>query len=156
MYKTAMDKYNKDDIEDAYVIIMKYLSVVTFIQKTSDYKKDTTYYKAMMGKKPQEAISLAEKLQESLIEGYKNLKNQEEENKENANVPDPNIITELPDMREKKESKLAMTSANLFHLLKDGVSKVLVIDARPSDDYNNSRIELDSTINIPDNIIFKG
>lgn len=156
IFDTAEERLKLGDIEQAYILIMKYLNVLSYIQNSKDFLKDPKFYKMMLGKKPKEAMELAEKLNESLAEGYKNVKNHEEENKENANIPKPNIITELTDMREKKESKSTMTSVNLFNMLKDGVSKVLVMDARSSDDYKDSRIDFESMINIPDETLNKG
>ena len=162
MYTTAIDRLNKGDIEQAYVTIMKYLSVVSFIQRTSDYNKDPAYYKAMMGKKPQEALNLAEELNSTLAEGYKNLKNEEEENKENASISTSNTDAkpaEPSGLSEKKGPKLSMTSAGLFNYFRDGESKVLVMDARPSEYYNDSRILTKNNskcINIPEEIIDTG
>lgn len=156
MVDAALVKLKNGEIEDAYIIIMKYLNVITYIQKSNDYQKDPKFYRAMLGKKPRELMQLAEELHQKLSDRYENLKFEEESNKENANILNLNKTIEPLDMREKKESKSTMTSANLFNMLRDGVTKVLVMDARSSGDYESSRIKEDTLINIPDEILEKG
>ncbi|KAL0269128.1 UNVERIFIED_CONTAM: hypothetical protein PYX00_006961 [Menopon gallinae] len=151
IFQNADDQRKMGDIENAYIAIMKYLNVFSYIQKTSDYKKDPVYYKMMMGKQPKEAVAIAEELHSILTESY-SLISGKESNK--IKVPEK-TPAEILDMRVKKESKLSLTSAELFSMLKDGVTNVLIMDIRSSTDFENSRIT-ENMVNIPNEILEKG
>ena len=146
-----------EEIEDAYILIMKYLNVFSFIQKSDDFKEDSKYYKAMLGKQPKDALKIAENLHKNLSEYYSMVKNIEasEHKKEKGNFKNSNLNIEMPDMRVQKESKSTVTSAKLFTMLRDGITKVLLMDTRPQLDFESSRIK-DNMMNIPDEIITTG
>lgn len=151
IFQKANEQRKIGEIENAYIAIMKYLSVLSFIQSTDDYKKHMSYYKSMMGNKPQEAIALAEELSSILTESYSLLNRKESSS---SKLPEK-TPTEILDMRVKKESKLSLTSAELFSMLRDGVTEVLIMDVRPASDFENSRIT-ENMVNIPSEILEKG
>ncbi|KAK6635733.1 hypothetical protein RUM44_000987 [Polyplax serrata] len=157
IYKKATEKLAAGDIENAYILLMKYLNVFSFIQKSDDYKKDSRYYKAMLGRQPKEAMELAENLNYNLRESYSMLQKTEQNvnKRPKDSLKSININIEMPDMRIKKESKSSVTSAKLFSMLREGTTKLLIMDIRPQTDFESSRIQ-DNMINIPSDIIFKG
>lgn len=157
MFKKAQEKMACGDLEAAYILIMKYLNVFSFIQKSQDYRQDSRYYKAMLGKQPKDAIELAENLYNNLSESYNVLRlaDQIANKKGKSTLKNSNMNVEMPDMRIKKESKSTVTSAKLFTMLREGTTKVLIMDIRPQSDFECSRIK-DSMMNIPDEIITKG
>lgn len=157
LFEAAHEQLKRGDKEEAYIMIMRYLNVVAFIQKSDDFTNHPKYYKAMMGKQPLLALNLAEELQRFLSEEYIALHEADNEKTDNERVKKTEIvILEPPDMRVKKESESTLSSAHLFSMLKDGVTKVLIIDARTALDFENSRIDESSVLNVPENIIAEG
>lgn len=156
IFKKANSKIVSGELEDAYIFIMKYLNVFSFIQKSEDYKRDSKYYKAMLGKQPKEAMDIAESLKITLYDSYQLIKFSETGNKnKQSDSVHIDFKENLPDMRIKKDSKSIVTSAKLFTMLRDGTTKVLIMDIRPKEDFENSRVKT-CMMNIPDDIIIKG
>nr|XP_045621599.1 ubiquitin carboxyl-terminal hydrolase 8-like [Procambarus clarkii]XP_045621601.1 ubiquitin carboxyl-terminal hydrolase 8-like [Procambarus clarkii]XP_045621602.1 ubiquitin carboxyl-terminal hydrolase 8-like [Procambarus clarkii] len=169
----AVDKVK--DEEKAYVLYMRYFSIVLTIQKHSDYKKNKKYYDGLLDPKMTvKVINRAEELQKSLENRYGfistaiKLEQLEEEKR---------IAERLEQVEKEKEAKkvaetvkptsTAVTNGlaeedgfifckKLYSLMKEKCSTYLILDTRPSEDFSESQMALPNVINISEDILNPG
>ncbi|XP_042877801.1 ubiquitin carboxyl-terminal hydrolase 8-like [Penaeus japonicus] len=163
------------DEEKAYILFMRYFSIVKAIQKHQDYKNSKRYYDGLLDPKmTMKVIDRAEELKKSLERRYENkssaliLKKQEEEKK----------ATEKSQQAEKEKLAKKITEASktpssptsngllaeegcisckkLYSLIKERCSSYLILDSRPRDDFFESQMKVSNVINIPEEILKPG
>ncbi|XP_069679100.1 ubiquitin carboxyl-terminal hydrolase 8 isoform X2 [Periplaneta americana] len=160
------------DEEMSYIFYMKYLTIVTMIQGSDEYKKDKEYVVKMLGKdNVNVAMNMAEKLSESLEQRYKLMKEQEEieevqraqeqreaeeelkRNQVKIEKPadDTRLVNGMPG-----ENEVSISSSQLYSLLKDNKTNILILDSRPASCYAESHMNIGNCINVPEEIVKPG
>ncbi|XP_045504231.1 ubiquitin carboxyl-terminal hydrolase 8 isoform X2 [Colias croceus] len=169
LFENAEEARAKGDEEYSYVYFMKYLRVIAYISKDKEYLKDKTYFNNMLGaKNPNKAIDAAEKLKMSLIERYA----KEQKNKRLMDIQENELIKQKIDENRKKAMDIAtepppllglpgpdevtIKSDQLYQILKNGKLKVMILDARPGNDYIESHINHPACISVPEERISPG
>lgn len=184
IFKAAEECRLDRDEERAYVLYMKYLSVYDLIKKRPDFKQQQEFFLSMLGPTSfKKAIEEAEKLSESLKLRYEEVevrkKLEEKERKEEKSRREertekkdgrasPQANTERKDSKKQvKEEpnnsksvcdKGSISAEALFRLMKDSSISVLVMDARPALDFQESQISVPSQtcISVPEEAISPG
>ncbi|KAG7309478.1 hypothetical protein JYU34_005446 [Plutella xylostella] len=171
LLESAEQAREKGDEEYSYVYYMKYLRVIGFISKDQDYQRHKKYYTDMLGpKNPNKAIDAAEKLKNSLIERY----SKEQKAKRLNDIKEHEEIKQkIEDSRKKvmeaappSDTSLQVTlpgpdevtikCEQLYAILKSGKVKVMILDARPRDDFVRSHINHHACISVPEEVITPG
>ncbi|GAB1605796.1 ubiquitin carboxyl-terminal hydrolase 8-like [Argonauta hians] len=169
---------NTGDEEKAYVLYMRFFNLITSVKRTSEYKKDEQYYNKMVGfKNLKKAIKRAESLQKSLNYRYdflkaqaysEKLKKEKEEGEKNNKPQELNsnekileVTKEMKHVSDKNEvtpfyCDKRIFVMELFALLNDGRSKIVIMDIRSADQFAESRLKYKETINVPVDIIPPG
>ncbi|XP_055867216.1 ubiquitin carboxyl-terminal hydrolase 8-like isoform X1 [Biomphalaria glabrata] len=167
LFDDAARNEQEGDDEKAYVLYLKYFSLLKIIKTKADYKKQKDYFDKIIGTKNQLlAIEKAEKLSESLKERY-DLKEAEAVAKKLSDVAveikdEPAIVSqEKENVIPKAEEKSAETPGlimpmKLCELLRDSNTKVTVIDVRSEKDFSQSHISFTECINVPEDILAPG
>ncbi|CAG9568411.1 unnamed protein product [Danaus chrysippus] len=170
LFESAEEAREKGDEEYSYVQYMKYLRVIAYISKDKDYLKDKTYFNSMLGSKnPNKAMDAAEKLKNSLIIRYEK---EQQANRLNDIQENELIKQKMEDNRKKAIEAMVVTepihqglpgpdevsikSEQLYVLLKSSKLKVMILDARPSQHYQESHINHPVCINVPEECISPG
>ncbi|XP_053387107.1 ubiquitin carboxyl-terminal hydrolase 8-like [Mercenaria mercenaria] len=179
MLKEAQHSEMIEDEERAYVLFMKYFNVVTFLKKTADYKKQKAYYDDLLGTKNLlTSIDKAEVLSGSLKERYDQLeaehvasklssldtveKKVEDKVEVDAKHSDkqPQIKTDdkepKPEEPVKKTSPGVISCSTLFDLFEDRDAQVIIMDVRPMEEFQETRINHKNIINVPAEAIKPG
>lgn len=184
LQKADLDR-DLGDEERAYVLYMRYFTMVQLIRKHRDYKKDKTKYDdTMMIKHCPRVMETLEKLKESLIKRYALLKEvkaaeaKEQKAAEEAYAEQQGKRTPVakgkPDESSKtngepgtgaspvpvagaiRPAKTCISSFELYDLLLDNTLNLLILDCRERDDFFESRLKHSHCINIPEEILSPG
>lgn len=174
IHKEAELNESLGDDERAYILYMKYFNVVTLARKLPDYKKQKDYYDSLIGQKNLlKCINKAEELSASLKDRYELAEAEEVASKlsplEEKSAPNEEPVktpeTEKP-CKEKKstdspaepapvaESKISPTQ--LYSLLIEKDTSVIVMDVRPTSQYAESHIKHEACISVPSETIKPG
>lgn len=179
IFKAAEESRLDRDEEKAYVLYMKYLTVYDLIKKRPDFKQQQEFFLSMLGPNSfKKAIEEAEKLSESLKLRYEEMEvrkqleekdRQEEKRREERTEKDGRS---LPRASEKKDNKVkeepnssktgcdkgSISAEGLFRLMKDPSISVLVMDTRPSQDFQESQMCVPSQtcISVPEEAVSPG
>ncbi|KAK8728024.1 hypothetical protein OTU49_009344 [Cherax quadricarinatus] len=163
------------DEEKAYVLYMRYFSIVLTIQNHDDYKKNKKYYDGLLDPKTTvKVITRAEELQESLNRRYEfassALKAEKLELEKRA-------LEKLEQAeKEKQTKKVAQTAksttpsmtnglveeegfiacSRLYSLMKEKCSTYFILDTRPREDFSASQMTLPNVINISEEMLNPG
>ncbi|RXN16444.1 ubiquitin carboxyl-terminal hydrolase 8 [Labeo rohita] len=182
IFKAAEECRLDRDEEKAYVLYMKYLAVYDLIKKRPDFKQQQEFFLSMLGPTSfKKAIEEAEKLSESLklryeeVEVRKKLEEKErkeerirrEERTEKDGPASPRGASEKKNNKKVKEEpnnsktgcdKGSISAKDLFQLMTDPNISVLVMDARPRQDFEESQICVPSQtcISVPEEAISPG
>ncbi|KAK3598058.1 hypothetical protein CHS0354_042431 [Potamilus streckersoni] len=180
MLKEAEHSERMSDEERAYVLYMKYFNVVSFIKKTADYKKQKEYYDSLLGQKNLlNAITKAEGLSESLKQRYEELEHKAVEEKLSALSTLEKKDTEKDNVKITKDDGLeaainketdsaktvkeetppsdgSISPTQLFSLMNDDNTQIIIIDIRSSEKFQESHISHKSCISVPADIIPPG
>ncbi|XP_061890269.1 ubiquitin carboxyl-terminal hydrolase 8-like isoform X1 [Entelurus aequoreus] len=184
LFKAAEECRLERDEEKAYIFYMKYLTVYDLLKKRADFKQQSEYYMTMLGTNNfKKAIEEAEKLAESLklryeeVEVRKKLeekeRQEEKRRKEEISEKDgsggsPKCSSannkvkaeedELKNVSSKAVPAGAITAEKLFHMMKDQMITVIVMDARTHADFQESHIQVPSQacISVPQEAISPG
>ncbi|XP_077450755.1 ubiquitin carboxyl-terminal hydrolase 8 [Stigmatopora argus] len=187
LFKAAEKNRLDGDEEKAYVLYMKYLAIYNQIKTRPDFKQQSEYYMTMLGPNNiKKAIEEAEKLSESLKLRYEEAevrKKLEEKERQELKKRSENI-TEKEDSRsppkssavKKDENKVkgevndlknassktaaagGISAENLFHMMKDQMITIIIMDARSQKDFEESHIQVPSQacISVPEEAISPG
>ncbi|XP_052786625.1 ubiquitin carboxyl-terminal hydrolase 8-like [Mya arenaria] len=181
MLKEAEHSELMQDEERAYVLFMKYFNVVTYLKKTSDYRKEKTYYDNLLGSKNLlSAIDNAEQLSGSLKERFDLIeaesvaeklssldKSQDDSGKtkipggkgNDVKIDEPQETAKTkpeptPPAPQSEPGKV--TCAQLYTMLQDRDTQMILMDVRPMEDFQDSRINHKAIINVPAGAIKPG
>jgi len=157
LFSKAQSEKKIGENESAYILFWKYVELCKVIQKHPEYIKDIKYYDGMYNLKKGflTAIKTLEELTASLEAEYERSEVKPEvkvkakrnlEDKENIKVDD-NVV------EKKKES---ITHMELHSLIQQKSTTFFILDTRPSQDYNKSRIKVPNSLNIPEEILSSG
>lgn len=168
----AVDK-SKDE-EKAYVMYMRYFSIVSTIQRDPDYRKNKKYYDGLLDPKmTSNVIIRAEDLQRSLSRRYDLTKDAINAEKLEEKKASEKLEQAEKEKQAKKAADVAKTAnravtngliddegfiscKKLYSLMKEQCSSYMILDARPSEDFSESHMSLPSVINIPEEILHLG
>ncbi|XP_057703169.1 ubiquitin carboxyl-terminal hydrolase 8-like [Corythoichthys intestinalis] len=187
LFKAAEQSRLDRDEERAYVLYMKYLGVYDIIKTRPDFKQQLEYYMTMLGPNNiKKAIEEAERLAASLklryeeVEVRKKLEEKEKQElkkrSENitekddsrsppkssaANKDDNKVKGEVNDLKNASSKTTAaggITAEKLFHMMKDQMITIIVMDARSQKDFEESHIQVPSQacISVPEEAISPG
>lgn len=176
--KQAYVLEDRNDEEKAYVLFMRYFSIVATIQKQTEYKRNKKYYDSLMDPKTtSKVITRAETLHKSLerrydllntavtserIEEKKFIHNIEEHNEaEKRKHQEAREAVEEKRKQEKarkgiNEDEGTITCQKLYCLVKEKCSSFLILDIRPHDHFNETRMKINNVISIPEELIKPG
>ncbi|XP_067653000.1 ubiquitin carboxyl-terminal hydrolase 8-like [Haliotis asinina] len=175
--KTFREAVHQDELSDeerAYVLYMRYFNVIQMARKKSEYIKQKEYFDNLIGKKNQlHAIERAESLSKNLKERYdlieaeavaKKLEALDEKKKEEEKKDtEKGAAEEKGNDKENGSSKVPPVTApgsispmELFTLLNDRETQLILMDVRTEEDYADSHISHKSCINVPASILQPG
>lgn len=157
------------DEELSYIFYMKYLNVVDMIRTNASYQKEKQFIMQMLGTnaKQMRAVDNAERLQNSLLKRYKILANNNERALKELNEIEMNHNrnrdTSEIDRGQSPSSSSSLSSMNtsitskdLYDMINNTNLSMLILDCRPRDDYEKSKIRYNFCINIPEEILRPG
>ncbi|KAL4216469.1 Ubiquitin carboxyl-terminal hydrolase 8 [Mactra antiquata] len=181
--KVLKEAQHSDMIQDeerAYVLFMKYFNVVTTLKKSNDYKKQKAYYDDLLGSKNLlAAIDKAEELSTSLKERYDLVEAESVANKlskldklnqdkvdddttskdtsdKSTLKPSDDVNTETSQEPVVTSNPGVISSTQLYNLLDDRDSQLIIMDVRSIEDFQESRINYKNIINVPSTAIKPG
>jgi USP8 dimerisation domain/Rhodanese-like domain len=155
----AAEKHKLEgDEEMSYCLYMKYMNLLTKIQKRSDYTKEKTLVGKMVGNNDtiSKYLDTLEKLKNSLVERYDNKYPPQNVQPlaESTRIPD-DFNESLSMTAIPKERSETVSCEELYKMMEEG-HKLLIMDCRPESDYEQSKITYHYTINIPQHILTIG
>uniref|UniRef100_A0A4W3JQ38 Ubiquitin carboxyl-terminal hydrolase 8 n=1 Tax=Callorhinchus milii TaxID=7868 RepID=A0A4W3JQ38_CALMI len=180
IFKAAEECRLDRDEEKAFVLYMKYLSVYELIRKKSDFKQQQEYYTSLLGPASfRKAIEEAERLSDSLklryeeaevrkkLEEKERLEEEKQKQQEEAKRKGTDNTTKaltknsLKDLVHVKKGNLppgAIRAENLFAMLQDETTGVIIMDVRTYKDYQESHIHMadQCCISVPEEAINPG
>ncbi|XP_026288605.1 ubiquitin carboxyl-terminal hydrolase 8 [Frankliniella occidentalis] len=157
--EAAKDNEKRGNQEDSFIHFMKYLSLVGYIINSDEYKKRKTEIDVLK-RNMIYAMDSAEKLSKSLKERYEQekakteaviLKEKKEDTKEKPSFSQPNDVL-IPETNLEK-SRVSLTSMELYVILQEKLSNVLILDARSKNEFLESHIKFDCCISVPEEIL---
>lgn len=142
------------DEETSYVLYMKFMNMMTEIQKIPDFKKENTLITKMIGTNAsiRTYMDRIEKLQKSLKDRYDvayPVIDEEPALAESTRIDNDMTVDtkmEAPTVRE------LITCKELFDLMNEGKQRMLIMDCRSEEDYENSKINFKFALNVPENL----
>lgn len=158
--KAEMCRLDGDE-ETSYVMYMKFMNMMTELQKMPDYKKEKTLILKLIGNNSviHSHFDRMEKLKKSLIERYKlayPMENLDPQDIENDAIEEPtkkNVDTDMTmeTTMEMAEVRELIDCTGLFNMMNEG-KQLLIMDCRSEVDYDNSRINYKYTMNVPEHL----
>lgn len=150
------------DEEDAFIKFMKYIGLITHVQKLSQFKSNKDFYSRLIGRANIAlALENAEKLRDSLERRYamKSIADESyHRDKYKADYYDK--INDRMDDNDRMDvdnsNKNSITVQKLYEWIMDKNVGLLIIDCRPSNDYEDSHLLYPYCCNVPENIIRHG
>ncbi|XP_031626737.1 ubiquitin carboxyl-terminal hydrolase 8 [Contarinia nasturtii] len=151
----AQKLYSSGDDEKAYVMYMKYFTLIEIIRKKTDLSKHKNEKRQYLGTKQEidSHMDLLEKLKRNLVERYTERREKFVAKQKQAELNKENIKTNA--VVPKPVSKFILIT-DLFKLMKETNQKILLIDCRSINEFEASKIRYDNLINIPGEAILKG
>lgn len=121
---------------------MKYLNLLTQIKKQPDFPKERKYVTDKLGTNLAQTkiMDRLQILKDSLLVRY-----------EEKNIKFPIEVEIVP----KKEERSSIDCTTLSAMIRDK-TKILIMDCRPRDEYEESKIDYNFMINVPEEIIHVG
>uniref|UniRef100_A0AAV2LMK5 ubiquitinyl hydrolase 1 n=1 Tax=Knipowitschia caucasica TaxID=637954 RepID=A0AAV2LMK5_KNICA len=187
LFKAAEESRLDRDEEKAYVFYMKYLTIYDVIKKRPDFKQQQDFYMKLLGPNSiKKAIEEAEKLSENLklryeeVEVRRKLEEKErlEEKKRKEEITEKENSRLSPKTTSKKDNKKVkdghneiknatpkaptpaggITAEKLMAMMKDQTITLIVMDARPFKDFEDSHIQVpvQTCISVPDEAVSPG
>lgn len=172
---------NDGDEERSFFLYMRYFSMVDYIRTHKDYKKGKEMYdKLMMLDQCARVMDTMEQQKRSLLKRYAILKDAKEAAAKERKAeeaaaelmlkpspppqpPQPlepasdGSLTKLPAVPDViKPFETQLSSFKLLDMLQDKDTKVLIMDARPRQDFLDSHLKSSNCINIPEEVLKPG
>jgi len=146
----------EEDFENAYISVMKLLSIVTYVHNT---EKDKKYANLILKDLTLSAVQLAEKAKERLMVLYRKKSEPAEIDIPSSQNPGTAVDVGVV-IPSTKEPKLNITAAELYSSIKGGEMTILIMDTQPERDFEKSHVFMTNPavniINVPGNIIQPG
>lgn len=135
------------DEEYAYILYGRYMKILSTLQKRSDYAKEKDYIKKMLGGngEQQKIMEKMERLTDSLNKRYHQKKMELESNRISFNE------LAIP-LAIKSEIRHSITCYQLYEMIEKESSRFLIMDCRPEDDFQESRIIFNFQCCVPQNL----
>ncbi|KAG7197506.1 hypothetical protein KM043_007185 [Ampulex compressa] len=163
MRELAEKARRSGDHETQYIMLKRWLDSVEWLKQTQEYRNDKSYYLAnMRTNQINEVRSTFVEVNEKLEAKYKECSKKRSletgdnfaDMDENSTIGPMDISLKLPDTPTKDPASIGgneefFTCDQLFQLLQRSDDKHLIIDIRPSQDFEASRIVSNTCINIP-------
>ncbi|XP_048750145.2 ubiquitin carboxyl-terminal hydrolase 8-like isoform X2 [Ostrea edulis] len=174
IHKEAELHESLGDEEKAYIMCMKYFNVVTLIRKSAEYKKHKDYFDSLIGQKNLlKSINKAEELSANLKDRYELAEAEEVASKLSPLEDNPHpkeepvrteeevkkpIETENTDkpVEPAPQADGRITPVELYRLLNDKETNLIIMDVRPASQYGESHIKHDACISVPAEVIKPG
>ncbi|XP_037103269.1 ubiquitin carboxyl-terminal hydrolase 8 isoform X1 [Syngnathus acus] len=188
IFKAAEESRLDRDEERAYVLYMKYLTVYKIVKARPDFKQQADYLTMLGPNNVKKAIEEAEKLAESLKLRYEEVevrKRLEEKDRREEKKKEKEVEMKKDDSQSSPQSSVAdkdsnkvkgeandlknastktaaaaggITAEKLFHMMKDQMITIIVMDARSQRDFDESHIQVPSQacISVPEEAISPG
>jgi ubiquitin carboxyl-terminal hydrolase 8 len=154
------EKYRLEgDEERSYVLYMKFMNLLSRIQKMNDFSKEKSQVSKLLGNNEgmRKNFDRLQELQKSLKERYE-LKYPQHDSQsmplaESTRINiDQSMITEPIGEPEVKEVKKEVINCrDLYNMMNDNI-KLLIMDCRPEDHYQQSNMNYSYTINVPEKL----
>lgn len=147
------------DEERSYVLYMKYMNLMSKIQKTPDFQKEKTLVAKMVGGNEaiQKHMDRIEKLSDSLRLRYEE-KNENKPLAESTRVNnEEDTIMDLT-MEEtviQQEKRDTIDCTGLFNMMETG-KQLLILDCRSREHFESSKMNYQFTLNVPEEILNLG
>ncbi|XP_067938419.1 ubiquitin carboxyl-terminal hydrolase 8-like [Watersipora subatra] len=179
LYNGGKDLQRQGDEEKAYIHYMKVLNMHSAIKSSREYKKDPKYFNAMLNSTTiLDSMDQAEHISESLQSRYKEReqklaaerqKSPSPEEQVDSGFDDPFDLNALSKTTKTKEpisrkdpvieaSAPSVTVQQVYNWLKTPDTQLLVIDARSSDEFEQSHMKYPSLelLNISEKVLTPG
>ncbi|CRK98995.1 CLUMA_CG011986, isoform B [Clunio marinus] len=145
------------DEEQSYILYMKFMNLLSKLQKFPDYKKNKHQISEMLGSNEviTSYMDVLESLSNSLKERYAKKYPPESNHLAEStkmNIDDEKVLKEISANPEVKE---VVDCESLFTMMKDD-KKLLILDCRPDDDYEQSKIIYKFTVHVPEDSLELG
>jgi len=153
IFNEAIVQGDLGDEEKAYVFFYKYIECVQKINKNPEFKNDVKYFTSMYNieKYSKKAIVTLDALTTSLETRY-----------DEKNTADRLAKLDLGNIAinygiDKDEPKDYLIShQKLYSLMNRKSTTFLILDTRPTADYNNSHIDVPNSLNVPEMLLRPG
>ncbi|KAF7997099.1 hypothetical protein HCN44_005376 [Aphidius gifuensis] len=156
MLTTGLSYKEKKDYDKAYIMLTRYVGAYEFIRNHKDYKSAPEKYKLPSLHSINDAVTSLEYITDHLTNEYTLNSSSNNEKSINGNSIDNEILNlpETPTDEPINDKPDGFICCNDFYkMTKDPGLKYLIIDVRPSDDYDKSKIISSKVINIAENYI---
>lgn len=152
MYRHAEEFILDGDEEKAYVLLMRYMELLLSNQKKPGFKKHQKYIEDLLGGNAgvQATFDKLDFLARNLEKRYK-----ETYPTSNEPLPETSGITNLSPVSQNT-TPLILEVEEFYKLVKDPSASMLIIDCRPKEDYEQSKLKYKTMINVPEEILVKG
>ncbi|XP_077997082.1 ubiquitin carboxyl-terminal hydrolase 8-like [Glandiceps talaboti] len=166
VFKAAEDELKNGDDEKSYLYYMKYLNIVTQVNKTKEYKADKKFFDSLLGKSHLvKAITKAEELSSTLGQRYAdleppNIETKQQEAKEDEEIKQDEDVTSTEENNTECIASTTgeLTAQMLYRMIEGEDTTVLIMDIRPVEQYQASHLKYKQVncINIPAPIVKPG
>ena len=182
VFTEATNSFEDGDEEKAYILFYKYVNMYKLVRKSKEYQKDKSYYDLMMTPKNAKfSMERLEELDKNLTERYDVKKHEDakkkiliedrifdrvdhrQQNGGGGSTPKENRVKSATDQKQhhnesstSEMSPMVIEASQLYSLLEQKSTTLLLLDARPSDHYKNSHIKSPSSLSIPEDILKPG
>lgn len=138
------------DEEYAYVLYGRYMKILSTLQKRADYLKQKEFIRKMLGgnAEQQKIMEKMERLSDSLKERYDQKKSDLESKKPSHSNGQMSAFPLIV----KTEIRHSITCQQLYEMIEKESSKFLIIDCRPENDFQLSKILFNFQCNVPENL----
>lgn len=156
LYKEAEESNLEGDEERAYIFYMRFFNLLQHVQKTPEFRTQKEQITALLGGNNglKRTFDLLESISNSLRNRYEVL---------NAPVAPINIAVDPEDSHHSIETPTTPTKVpstvspkQLYEHIKDHGFSMLIMDCRPSTDFDASKLKYEHILNIPEEILVKG
>lgn len=151
LYKEGEESVLDGDEERAYIYYLRFFSLLETMKRTPEFRTQKEQLISLLGGKDGfvRTMDQLENIAASLRERYEAL-----------NEPEPEPVETYIPMELNPEPPTKMPSTispkQLYEHIKDNGFSMLIMDCRPSKDFEGSKIKYEYVLNIPEEILYKG
>ncbi|KAG4072222.1 hypothetical protein HA402_007632 [Bradysia odoriphaga] len=168
IYVAAQEADRGGDEELAFIFYMRYITIIKSLQKKADFRSKQTELSALFGGNDclRNALNTAEALRRSLISRFNERDNPKRtpstetlpaiNSQQNGSSNKSRSPISVPDLSQNDSCRGFVSTKELFRIIEDGQNNVLIIDCRPENDFNESKLKYIHCVNVPEEIIRNG